>query len=128
METKKLAGTILSVSSRTCVFLLVVVFLYFFGKNAFRFGTAIFNEQAPAAEGEGYNVTITIPEDASNSDVAKILEKNGLVEDNKLFFIQLSLSNYAKAVVPGTYTLNTSMKPSEIMVIISPEPETTTEE
>ena len=44
METKKLAGTILSVSVRTCIFALAVVFLYFFGRQAFSFGVAIFDD------------------------------------------------------------------------------------
>lgn len=121
METKKLAATILSVSVRTCVFALAIVFLYFFGRQAFSFGVAIFDEKGMDAEGKGYDVAILIPEDASNSDVAEILEENGLIDNKLLFTVQLKLSDYSKSIVPGIYTLNTSMKPTEIMQIISPE-------
>ena len=121
METKKLAGTILSVSVRTCIFALAVVFLYFFGRQAFSFGVAIFDEKGMDEEGKGYDVAILIPEDATNSDVAKILEENGLIDNKLLFSVQLKLSDYAESIVPGIYTLNTSMKPTEIMQIISPE-------
>ena len=72
-------------------------------------------------EGKGYDVAILIPEDATNSDVAKILEENGLIDNKLLFSVQLKLSDYAESIVPGIYTLNTSMKPTEIMQIISPE-------
>ena len=124
METKKLAGTILSVSVRTCIFALAVVFLYFFGRQAFSFGVAIFDEKGMDEEGKGYDVAILIPEDATNSDVAKILEENGLIDNKLLFSVQLKLSDYAESIVPGIYTLNTSMKPTEIMQIISPENKT----
>ena len=108
METKKLAATILSVSVRTCVFALAIVFLYFFGRQAFSFGVAIFDEKGMDAEGKGYDVAILIPEDASNSDVAEILEENGLIDNKLLFTVQLKLSDYSKSIVPGIYTLNTS--------------------
>ena len=95
--------------------------MYFFGRQAFSFGVAIFDEKGMDAEGKGYDVAILIPEDASNSDVAEILEENGLIDNKLLFTVQLKLSDYSKSIVPGIYTLNTSMKPTEIMQIISPE-------
>lgn len=122
METKKLAGTILSVSIKVCVFALVVVSLYFFGRKAYTFGVDIFDEKSVNEEGEGYDVSITIPEGASNSRVADILLENGIITDKRLFLTQLMLSDYSKSIKPGTYTLNTTMKPTEIMVAISPVP------
>lgn len=127
METKKLAGTILSVSIRVCIFALAVIFLYFFGRKAFGFGQSIFNEKSVDEPGYGYDVMVTIPEGASNSAVADILLDNGLIEDKNLFLVQLKLSDYAESILPGTYTLSTTMKPTEIMVIISTEPETKAE-
>lgn len=127
METKKLAGTILSVSIRVCIFALAVIFLYFFGRKAFGFGQSIFNEKSVDEPGYGYDVMVTIPEGASNSAVADILLDNGLIEDKNLFLVQLKLSDYDESILPGTYTLSTTMKPTEIMVIISTEPETKAE-
>ena len=70
---------------------------------------------------------ITIPDGASNSQVADIILNNGLIEDKNLFLVQLMLSDYSKSILPGTYTLSTTMKPTEIMVALSTEPETVTE-
>ena len=121
METKKLAATLLSISVRTCVFALAIVFLCFFGRQAYSFGVAIFDEKSMDYEGSGYDVAVLIPEGASNSDVAEILEENGLIDSKLLFTVQLKLSDYSNSIVPGIYTLNTSMKPTEIMQILSPE-------
>ena len=46
METKKLAGTILSVSIRVCVFALALIFIYFLGRKAFGFGQSVFDEKS----------------------------------------------------------------------------------
>lgn len=127
METKKLAGTILSVSIRVCIFALAVIFLYFFGRKAYSFGQSIFNEKSVDEKGYGYDVMITIPDGATNSQVAEILLDNGLIEDKTLFLVQLKLSDYSKSILPGTYTLSTTMKPTEIMVVLSTEPETSAE-
>lgn len=126
MENKKLAGTILSVSVRVCVFALVAISICFFGKKAFGFGQSIFDERSVDEKGYGYDVRITIPSGASNSQVADILLDNGLIEDKKLFLVQLKLSDYSKSILPGTYTLSTTMKPTEIMMALSTEPETST--
>lgn len=127
METKKLAGTILSVSIRACVFALALIFMYFFGRKAFGFGQSVFDEKSVDEKGYGYDVMITIPDGASNSQVADILLDNGLIEDKKLFLVQLKLSDYSKSILAGTYTLSTTMKPTEIMVALSTKPETVTE-
>ena len=124
MENKKLAGTILSVSVRVCIFALVVIFICFFGKKAFGFGQSIFDERSVDEKGYGYDAIITIPSGASNSQVADILLDNGLIEDKILFLVQLKLSDYSKSILPGTYVLSTTMKPTEIMMVLSTEPET----
>ncbi len=80
-------------------------------------------DQAP-----GRNITVTIEEGASNRDIAELMEENGLVEDWKLFYIQIQVSKYAKRLEPGTYTLSTAMKPREMMAVISREGEEKEEE
>ena len=112
METKKLAGTILSVSIRVCVFALSLIFIYFLGRKAFGFGQSVFDEKSVDEKGYGYDVMITIADGASNSQVEDILLNNGLIEDKNLFLVQLMLSDYSKSILPGTYTLSTTMKPT----------------
>ena len=78
METKKLAGGILSVSVKACITVLTIVLLYLAGRKAFDFGTAVFDEKSMDAKGSGYDVMVTIPSGATNNDVADILLNNRL--------------------------------------------------
>lgn len=127
MEGRKLAKTIVMVSMKTLVLVLILVCLYFAGKTAYDFGVNIFDEKSMET-GEGHEVSVTIPEGSSAMDIAKILESNNLVESATLFYTQARLSDYYNGFVAGTYTLSTSMTPTEIMEIIAPEPETTSAE
>lgn len=125
MESKKVAGTILSVSIRVAIFALALFLVYFFGRRSFEFGTSIFDEKSVDVAGQGYDVMITIPAGSTNKEVADILYNNGLITDTHLFLVQLKLSDYSKSIKPGEYVLNTSMKPTELMEKISPISEET---
>ena len=127
MEGRKLAGTILSVSCRTLIFVLMAMLLYFAGRKMFDFGKAVFYEQAMASANNAVEIEVVIPEDYTISEVADILKENGLISDTKVFMVQARLSDYYNKFVPGVYTLNNSMKPSEILAAISVAPENRTE-
>lgn len=43
------------------------------------------------------------------------------------FYLQLKTSAYSKSIKPGVYTLNTSMTPKEMMIVMSGQ-ETQTDE
>lgn len=93
---------------------------------SYDYGYRLFTE--PAMEEEpGRDVLVQVKTDMSERDIAKLFEEKGLVRDANLFYIQLMLSDYKKLIRPGVYTLNTSMKPKELMMAISPEPEEDTE-
>lgn len=127
MESRKLASTILSVSCRTLIFVIVAMGLYFVGRTAFSFGREIFDEKSMTSKLDARDVEITIPADYTTEGVAELLKAAGLIEDAKLFQAQTMLSDYYKKFTPGTYTLNTGMTPSEILAAISVVPETTSE-
>ncbi len=128
MEAKKLAGTILSVSCKTLLFVLVVLLLFIVGDYMYKFGQKVFNEKAMSYSEHAVAIEVTIPQGASVMDIAGILSDNGLVENRALFFTQALLSDYYNNFTGGTYVLRTDMKPSQIMAIIAPEPEEDTEE
>ena len=89
---------------------------------AYDFGYRVFTE--PAMEEEpGENVVVTIKSDMDGNEIGKVLKDNGLVRDENLFALQLALSAYKDRIVPGEYTLNTSMTAKEMMVIMSPSSE-----
>lgn len=127
MESRKLASTILSVSCRTLIFVIVAMGLYFVGRTAFSFGREIFDEKSMTSKLDARDVEITIPADYTTEGVAELLKAAGLIEDARLFQAQTMLSDYYKKFTPGTYTLNTGMTPSEILAAISVVPETTSE-
>lgn len=126
METKKLAGTALSVTLKTFVFALMVIVLIFVGSKAFSFGYDVFHETAMASADNADEISVTIPAGASLSDLSSILKSNRLIEDKTIFLVQAELAGFKKILKPGTYTLKTSMTPSEIMSALTPQEETTT--
>lgn len=127
MEAKKLASTILSVSCKILIFVLIVLLLFLTGKTMFEFGQDIFKEEAMTSSENAVTVEVVIPEKSSVMDIAGILADNGLVKSKMLFFAQAVLSDYSDDFKSGTYTLSTDMEPTEIMSVIAPESEDTEE-
>ena len=99
---------------------LVVVVLIGLARISYVFGYNVFNEQAMAEE-PGEDVTVTIPADSSALSVGHILKKAGLIENEWIFMAQERLSAYHDEIKPGTYTLNTSETPTQMMAIMAPE-------
>ena len=58
---------------------------------------------------EAKEATVTITKEDSFDDVAKLLEKEGLIEYKSLFKFFASITGGKDKVAPGTYTLNTDM-------------------
>ena len=96
----------------------VVVLIFWIGKSTYQFGYNIFNQQA-MSPGEGQEVTVVIKEDSSVYDIAKTLERKGLIEDSLVFWVQEKMSNYSGQLRPGTYLLSTAYTPSRIMSILA---------
>lgn len=84
----------------------------------FDFGYRVFNEP-PMAEAPGEDIMISIEEGMSSKELGTMLEQKGLIRDGGLFSVQLSLSAYKNDMMPGIYTLNTSMTAKDMMVKIS---------
>lgn len=87
-------------------------------KVGYDFGYRVFTEPA-VDEAPGKDVLVQINENTSLTDLAQLLEEKGLVRDAKLFVLQTELSVYRKKIVPGVYTLNTSMTAKEMLAIMS---------
>ncbi len=102
------------------MYVLVAVIVLFVGRTSYHYGYELFNEQA-VDEAPGVTVTIEIPEGSSVKAIGRILAKNGLIESANLFTVQERLSNYHGKLKAGTYRLNSSQKPTEIMAVIAGE-------
>lgn len=88
---------------------------------AYEYGYRIF-EEPPMASGEGREVEVTIPEGMSSKEMGELLYKKGLIRDEKLFQLQYMLSEYKKDLLPGTFTLKTSMTVDEMLKTMTIEP------
>lgn len=122
---KKLYGVI-KIAGTVLVVLLVVVGTVRASMTAFDYGYRVFTEP-PMANKPGTAVVVTITENMGAGDIADHLLEKGLIRDDNLFWIQYQLSAYKGKVVPGTYTLNTSMTAKEMMVIMAHQNEEETE-
>ena len=92
------------------------------GTYCYDFGYRIFTEEAIDEE-PGRDVVIQITDDMSGMDIAKELKDKGLIQDARLFYVQLKVSAYSKKINPGVYTLNTSMQARDMMVEMSKKQE-----
>lgn len=120
MNTKKAALTVLSIALKIVIIAVVAIGIFRLGSMAFSYGHAVFQEEAVDPM-PGRTISVTVPDGASKTEIARLLEKKGLVEDWKLFYIQILCSKYSKTMKPGTYTLSTAMTPRQLMAALSGE-------
>ncbi len=120
MGIGKIVMRIVSISFTALVFILVVYGLYQLGLDSYSYGYRVFAEPA-VTSGKGTDRLVQLTEFMSDSDIGKVLEEKGLVRDNRLFVLQLKLYGYGGRLVPGFYTLNTSMTAQEMMQVMSGE-------
>ena len=113
MNLNKVVFRFVSISFSILVILLVLIGFVKIGTYCYDFGYRVFTE-APVVQ---------ISDDMSDMDIAKELKEKGLVENAKLFFVQLKVSAYSGRLHSGVYTLNTSMTTRDMMVLMAAEPE-----
>ena len=120
MSASKIVMRLVSISFSALVFILTVYGLYQLGLHAYDYGYRIFTEPA-VTNGEGSDKLVQGKKSMSDTDIGQILEEKGLIRDKWLFVFQLKLSQYSGKLVPGYYTLNTSMTAQEMMQVMSGE-------
>lgn len=118
MSLKKTSKSILSITMRSAVYILLIALLVYLGSKAYVFGQKLFSEQG-YEESPGRDVTITISAEESNMQVAEKLVQNGIVGNKMVFYFQTLL--YEGEYKPGTYTLNTSSSAEDIIEYLSEE-------
>jgi UPF0755 protein len=126
MNLNKVILKFVSISFSILVTLLVVVGLVELGSYCYDFGYRVFTE-TPIDKTPGTDVVVQVTADMSEHEIGKMLEEEGLVRDGTLFYAQLKLSAYSGELLPGTYTLNTSMTGKDMIVVMATEPEESTE-
>ncbi|MCM1106236.1 MAG: endolytic transglycosylase MltG [Blautia sp.] len=126
MDVNKLLFSFIKVAFSIMVMLLVIYGAVKLCALGYDYGYRLYTEPA-MEEAPGKDVLVQVKEDTSSREISELMEEKGLVRDSKLFYVQLMLSGYREAIQPGVYTLNTSMEPKDLIVAMSPEPETGTE-
>ena len=118
MNTRKAIIRVGSICLKVAIFVLICFGLVSLGQTTYRYTHAVFSEEA-FEEAPGKDIRIDIPEDVSIGRFAQVLEEKGVIEDAKIFKLQMKMADFGNTVKAGTYDLNTSMKPSQMFKILS---------
>ncbi|MCR5337976.1 MAG: hypothetical protein K6E75_05395 [Lachnospiraceae bacterium] len=115
---KKIIIGFLNTVFRFSVLALVVVGVYRLAMYSYHFGYMVFAD-ASKEPPPGRDIVITAESTEDIMELGRLLETRGLIEDRKIFLVQERLSEYHGKMVPGTYTLNTSMKAADMIEIMA---------
>ena len=114
MKKKEAAGVAVYSVVKIVVIILVIMVVYRLGSMAYSYGERILGEP-PMESAPGTDIVITVGSEDSVRDIADNLKAAGLIRDAGLFVLQERLAGYKEGVKAGTYTLNTSMTPEELI-------------
>lgn len=126
MNMNKVLFRFLKIAFSLMILLLIIYAFIRVGTTAYDFGYRVFTESA-IDEKPGTDVLVTVTDGMSGKELGQLLCQKGLVRDAKLFYLQLALSAYNNRICSGTYTLNTSMTPKEMIVVMAQDTEQDTE-
>ena len=126
MKINQVFGAVLNMVVRLAISCIVVVLVYRLAMYSYHFGYMIFSDAAKELS-PGRDITVAVELEDSVMDIGRTLEKRGLIDDARVFYVQELLSEYHKKLKPGIYTLNTSMKASEMMAVMAENDEETEE-
>ncbi len=104
---------------RILVYICLIVFMIYFGQRAYALGREVFH-QVPVDTGEGRKVTVSVTDSMTAYDIGRMLRAEGLLDESPLaFWVQEFISGYHNQLLPGTYTLRTSMTADEMIPILA---------
>jgi UPF0755 protein len=124
MDVNKIALNVLKIVFSVMIILFVIWGTIRLCRTGYDYGYRFFTETAVDEE-PGEDILVQVKEGTSAMQLAEMLENKGLIRDSKLFYARLELSAYRNSIEPGVYTLNTSMTPKEMMIVMSGSEETT---
>ena len=127
MSIKQVFIALLNMIFRLAISCIVVVLVYRAAMYSYHFGYMVFAD-ATMEVSPGRDVSITVETDAAILDIGETLERRGLISDAKIFLVQAILLEYKDQIVPGEYTLNTSMTPEEMLKMMAQAEEESEEE
>lgn len=112
-DKKSISSSILWISLRTLMNVLIVFLLVEGFTNAYHFSYKLFADYPyVAASSETMNVTIEAGSDVN--DVATVLDEMGIVDSKYLFIARAYIGKYNDKIIAGSYVLGPGMTPDEI--------------
>lgn len=127
MSLKQVFIALLNMTFRLTISCIVVVLVYRAAMYSYHFGYMVFSD-ATMELSPGRDVSITVETDDELMDIGETLERRGLISDAKIFWVQAFLLEYKDKLLPGVYTLNTSMTSEEMLEIMAATAEEESEE
>ena len=100
-DINRVTTAIIKVSIRLIIYALVILILY---------------EGITAGYQFGYEKTVMVQEDQSGLQVGQMLKEAGLIRNAYAFAVQARLYGYE--ICPGTYVLDTTMDPRDILDVL----------
>lgn len=119
MKVRQILATVLSALIKIAIAIWIINFIYTKTMAAYEFGYRVFTEDA-VSPAPGRDVTVSITEGKSYKEIAELLYDKGLVRDANLAYVQILVSESREDMVPGVYTLNTSMTVEEMTAAMCP--------
>lgn len=110
-----------NISVKICIYTVFIALLIILSVKGYKFGKSVFSEKG-YDEKPGTDVTITVDSGEGIMSVGSKLVDNGVIKDRLVFYVQTIL--YEGKFKAGTYTVNTSDSPEEIINILSAEKST----
>ncbi len=103
--------------------ILVLVVILLLGRMAYGFAHEVFDQEPMTSQLTARDVTITVEEDMSVRDVARLMKKDGLIKSVNVFCVQERFSDFHGKISPGTHVLNTALTADEMLHILAQEEE-----
>lgn len=122
MKSQNMMLSVAVVLLRIAVFTYLVLAIWDLGEISYSYCYRVIVQTAMEKE-PGRDISISYTKNMDIKELALLLEKKGLVEDATIFQWQLKVNKYDKKLESGSYILNTSMTPEQMMQILAGEVE-----
>jgi len=115
-KVTKLIG---SLGFKIAIVAAIIVLLFVGISWGYSFGYDLFTQKA-VEDAPGRDVIVTIYDDMNENEIAALLYNKGLISDKTNFVLFEKLFTSERfGIIPGEYTLNTSMTPRELLSAMS---------
>lgn len=122
MKSRNMMLSVAVVLLRIVIFAYLVMAIWDLGEASYSYCYRVIAQTAMEKE-PGRDVSISYTKDMDIKELALLLEEKGLVEDATIFQLQLKVNKYEDKLENGSYKLNTSMTPEQMMQILAGEVE-----